>query len=163
MLNNYVDEPSPEFATPWYRIPIMWLVVGLPVTAVVAGTVTFFIAAASFDGLVTDDYYKRGLEINRVLKREAAATSFGLEIDLKLSDSNKTSRIYLHGTDSFAPPTTVRVTFVHRTVAGKDVAFSSSAIARGVYEFASPSLVSGPWFVVVETDDWRVSQPLRIK
>ena len=28
-------------AAPWYRYPIMWLVVGLPLAAVIAGVVTY--------------------------------------------------------------------------------------------------------------------------
>ena len=50
---------------PWYREFYVWLVIFFPVLAIVAGFYTLKLAIESDDGLVEDDYYKQGIEINR--------------------------------------------------------------------------------------------------
>ena len=52
---------------PWYREPWPWILMAPPAAAVIAGAATVWIAVGSADGLVADDYYKRGLAINQVL------------------------------------------------------------------------------------------------
>ena len=63
---------------PWYRSPWPWLLMSGPAVVLVAGAITTWIAFASADGLVAEDYYKQGLGINKVLAREEAARSRGL-------------------------------------------------------------------------------------
>lgn len=43
-----------EAAQPWWRYPIVWLVVGGPLTVVVAGVITAVIAVQGADTLVTE-------------------------------------------------------------------------------------------------------------
>ena len=56
-------EPPP----PWYRHAAPWLLMAGPAIVVVASFVTLWLAVASDDGLVSADYYQRGLNINRTL------------------------------------------------------------------------------------------------
>ena len=58
---------------PWYRERWPWILMSGPAIVIVAGVITTWIAFATSDGLVADDYYKRGLEVNAVLKREQEA------------------------------------------------------------------------------------------
>ena len=60
-------------ATPWYREPWPWILMSGPAAVIVAGAFTIWIAFSGADGLVTQDYYKQGLAINRTL-----AQIFGL-------------------------------------------------------------------------------------
>ena len=62
-------------ALPWYREPWPWLLMAGPALVVVAGLTTAWIAVTHEDGLVADDYYKRGLAINQELRRDSAAVS----------------------------------------------------------------------------------------
>ena len=55
----------------WWREPIMWLVLGGPAAVVVAGVATFVIAASQPDPVIAEDYYRRGLEINKTLRGDA--------------------------------------------------------------------------------------------
>lgn len=57
---------------PWWRHPLMWLVVGGPALVVVAGIVTAWIALSAPDPVVEPDYYRKGLEINRTLEQQRA-------------------------------------------------------------------------------------------
>lgn len=61
----------------WYREPWPWLLMAGPAAVVLAGVVTVYLAVVSNDGLVADDYYKRGLAINQTLSRDAVARQFG--------------------------------------------------------------------------------------
>ena len=67
---------------PWYREPWPWLLMAGPATVLVAGAATTWIAFASSDGLVAEDYYKQGLGINRRLAREEAARKLGISAKL---------------------------------------------------------------------------------
>jgi len=63
---------------PWYRQLWPWLLISLPLSAVIAGLATWYIAWRSNDGLVADDYYKQGMEINRSLASREIAIQLGL-------------------------------------------------------------------------------------
>lgn len=54
-------------SAPWWRHPIMWMVVGGPAIVVVAALYTAWLAMRSPDPIVEADYYRRGIEINRTL------------------------------------------------------------------------------------------------
>jgi hypothetical protein len=66
----------PEFQgpppRPWWRHGYLWLVLAGPAVVVVASLVTFGIAVRGADPVVAEDYYRRGVEINRQLAQERA-------------------------------------------------------------------------------------------
>lgn len=57
---------------PWYRHGMVWLVISGPAVVVVAGFVTLYIAVKSPDPVVTSDYYRQGVEINKTLAKDRA-------------------------------------------------------------------------------------------
>jgi hypothetical protein len=70
----HLDSPSSSHSSkPWHRQLWPWLVMAPPMAAVLAGAVMFWLAVASDDGLVTPDYYRQGIEINRRLTASEAA------------------------------------------------------------------------------------------
>lgn len=60
------DQPTQPGA-PWWKFGHVWLVVGGPAVVVVACIATIVIAVRSPDPVVADDYYRRGIEINKTL------------------------------------------------------------------------------------------------
>ncbi|WP_418116411.1 FixH family protein [Variovorax sp. 350MFTsu5.1] len=52
---------------PWWRHPLLWMVIGGPVAVMIASFVTFWLAWRSPDALVSPDYYREGVEINKAL------------------------------------------------------------------------------------------------
>ena len=74
------NDPLTPAAKPWWREPMMWLVVGGPAAVILAGIATITLAVSRPDPVVADDYYRRGIEINKTLElerqaREAAAVA----------------------------------------------------------------------------------------
>ena len=70
----------------WYREPLVWLLISFPLTAVIAGFFTLYLAIISSDGLVVDDYYHRGKEINKSLaRRPCCAAAWSRANDLLIS------------------------------------------------------------------------------
>ena len=62
-----------ENVNPWWKFGYVWLLVSGPAIVVVAGLVTVFIAVRGQDPLVAEDYYRRGIEINKTLAADGKA------------------------------------------------------------------------------------------
>ena len=60
---------------PWYRQFWPWALIALPLATVLACTATILIAIHTDDGLVSDDYYKEGLSINRRMREDREANT----------------------------------------------------------------------------------------
>lgn len=143
-------------AHPWYRERWPWILMSGPAAVIVAGIATTWIAFATADGLVADDYYKRGLGINAVLKREQAAAQRGIEA--RVERANATVRVRLLG----AEPPVLFLSLVHATRAGNDVRLRLERAADGSYQAALPPLAAGHWRAVVDDPrgEWRVVQEI---
>jgi hypothetical protein len=63
---------TPEPSAPWWTYGHVWLVISGPLLVVIAGFVTLWLALATPDPLVAEDYYRRGLDINKTLDQERA-------------------------------------------------------------------------------------------
>jgi hypothetical protein len=139
-------------AKPWYREPWPWLLMSGPAAVLVAGAVTTWIAFASADGLVAEDYYKQGLGINRVLAREEAARSRG--ISASVSVEKKLLRVQLSG----AAPEVIFVHLAHATRAGHDQRLRLTPGADGAYQTGLAPLAPGRWRAVIEDSrgSWRI-------
>ena len=52
---------------PWWTHGHVWLVIAGPAIVVVAAIATLVLAVRTPDPLVTEDYYRKGIEINKTL------------------------------------------------------------------------------------------------
>ena len=82
-----------EQSKPWYSYPLVWMMVLIPFTAVIMGVVMIWLAIDTDDGLVADDYYKQGLEINRVIKRDKKAAELGLSAIIEFDNRTRIIKI----------------------------------------------------------------------
>jgi uncharacterized protein len=55
-----------EASKNWYRNPYVWLIIVGPLTVIVASFITLYLAITHPDEAI-DDYYRKGIEINRTL------------------------------------------------------------------------------------------------
>ena len=128
--------------SPWYRQRWPWLIMAGPLAVLVAGAVTTWIAFASADGLVAEDYYKQGMGINRRLAREQAARAQGISAQVELSS-------HIAVTLRSAAPEALFVHLAHATRAGHDVRLRLVP-SGGKYVAELPPLPPGKWRVVIE-------------
>ena len=138
--------------TPWYREPWPWILMSGPAAVLVAGAATMWIAFASADGLVADDYYRRGLAINQDLRREQKAAQQGIEADVTLQSG--TLRVRLSGT----APEAIFGQLVHATRAGHDQRLRLARVAPGAYDAQVRALPAGRWRLILEDPrrEWRL-------
>lgn len=137
---------------PWYRQPWPWLLLSGPAVVVVAGLATAYLAVRSDDGLVAQDYYKRGLLINAQLSKSdrasniAALASFGRDGSV---------RVQLSGAGDIAPAQ-LRLRVSHPTRDGADLAVALGRTSDGSYVGQIVPVAAGRWLVTVDTDTWRL-------
>jgi hypothetical protein len=138
---------------PWYREPWPWLLMSGPAAVVVAGAFTSWLAFASADGLVAEDYYRKGLAINRVLAREEEASRLGISAEMRLEPGRVVAE--LHG----AAPEVVFAHLAHATRAGHDVRLRLARGADGRYAAPLPPLPPGRWHIALEDarGAWRIA------
>lgn len=153
-----------NMATPraWYREPLVWLLISFPLTAVIAGFFTLYLAIISKDGLVVDDYYQRGKEINMSLARDRAAARHGLRASVTLDASKQEVVVQLSASKARTLPTELNVRWLHATRDGFDRTQLLARSADGSYRSAFPELAPGHWYVQIESEDWRLQGSLRI-
>lgn len=61
-------------AQPWWKYGLVWMIIAGPATVIVAGVATLVIAVQRPDPVVSPDYYRKGIEINKTLAaRDKAA------------------------------------------------------------------------------------------
>ncbi len=158
-----ITEAQLNSPRPWFREPWVWLLIALPASAVLGGIVTIWIAVESDDGLVVDDYYKRGLEINKKLDRDKAVIEYDLVANLKISEGQNNIQISLDANDKFVSPSSIKLSFLHPTIKGQDQIMVLRATGKSFYAGPLPSLINGNWYLQVEADDWRLLQDIFIE
>lgn len=145
----------------WYREPMVWLVLMIPAAAVVMGAVMLTLAISTYDGLVVDDYYKRGLQINRSIERDASAQAYGLASIVRLGESGGVIEASLDGDASFEAPEMVNLRLYHATRPGLDLHLMLRRIAPGRYLASRPELAPGRWYAQLDAEGWRLKGELQ--
>lgn len=145
---------------PWYREPMMWLVMMIPASSVVMGAVMLGLAVSSYDGLVADDYYKQGLEINRSLARDEMAARHGLAAELAPADAGEELRALLQSDEGFEYPETLHLRLFHATRSGLDRHILLRRTGLRTYAGRRPELEPGHWYVQLDSGGWRLKGEL---
>jgi hypothetical protein len=156
MINN---ETSPS----WHKENYVWMIIFFPLLAVVGGIITIYLAIQSNDGLVVDDYYKKGLEINRTLERDQLAADYQLQADVTLDETTEEVVIVLNANSNFSYPENLSVTFLHSTRAGFDKEVNMLLTQKNVYRGHLSQLHSGKWYVHIQRDDWRLVKAIFVQ
>ena len=151
---------SPNKPSIWYRQPLVWLVIMIPFSAVVMGAVMLALAVSTSDGLVTDDYYEKGLQINRSLERDALAASYELTGEVALGAPGEAVEVSLAGNAQFRAPEMINLRLFHATRSGLDRDLILRRVATGRYIASGPRLEPGNWTLQLDADGWRLKARL---
>ena len=142
---------------PWYKQFWPWFLISFPAAAVIAGIITIVIAINHHDYDVVDDYYKKGLAINRVIDQQELAASLGLvahaeydlttgEVSLRL-DSSSGKNIE-----------SLSLAFIHTTRAEHDRHVLLHKDQQGFFKTIIKDIQAGSWNLILEPADkqWRL-------
>ena len=123
----------------------------------VAGAITTWIAFASADGPVAEDYYKQGLGINRLLAREDAGRRLGISADLEIDQGAVTVKM------AGAAPEALFVHLAPATRPGHALRLRLTPLADGRYAAELPPMPAGRWRAVIEDPrgTWRIVKDAR--
>ena len=145
-------------ALPWYRHRWPWLLMLGPALIVVASLAMVALAIGTDDGLVADDYYKRGLAINQTLERGARGVELQLEATVTVAADGATSvTLAGGGGEADAAPPSLRLRIAHRTRAVEDRVAILARAGEGRYVGRVDPVGDGRWRVIVETERWRLA------
>lgn len=143
----------------WYQNPMVWLVIFFPAVAVVGGISTIFIAINTADGLVVDDYYKQGLQINQVIDHDRKARELGLRALVDANAHNGQIHVKLSAQKGdFQYPSEITFKLIHRTIPGLDQDTTLNKTTDHDYQgFIKPPIIEGRWTVQLLADkSWRL-------
>ena len=145
----------PEERKNWKQEPLVWLLIAIPAAAVVMGVVMITLAIQTYSGLVVDDYYKKGKQINRVIARDQLAYELGLAAAVRFGDEGKIEVRFAPGVD-FVPEGNIEFRLVHATKPGLDQALvlerSDTSLLTGTLKLKG----EGRWNLYLQTSDWRL-------
>jgi len=145
--------------TPWYRMPIVWMIFALPAVTVPAGLITLVLAMRGADPVVHDDFRVDGMAINHDPVRDAAARD--LDVHATLSVDGKTASVTLREGRA-AIPSRLVVLLSHATLATEDREIRLERTTGNTYSAPLDMLPPGHWYLEVAPPDraWRLTGEL---
>ena len=128
-----------------------------PLAVVVASLGTAWIAVKSDDGLVAEDYYKRGLLINQKLRQSEPSAPLRLGATVRIA-ANGDIRARLEGLaeSPSAAPLTIRLKLAQPAQLAASRTVILARDASGDYFGALGAQAPGRWIVGLESDTWRL-------
>ena len=144
----------------WKQEPLVWMLIAIPAAAVVMGVVLITLAIQSYSGLVVDDYYKKGKQINRVLARDKFAWELGLAAAIRFDSQGRVEVRFAPGV-GVVPGEEIELSMVHATRPGLDRSLllrrEDRLLLGGNVELQG----EGRWNLYLQTPDWRLTGSLR--
>ena len=67
-MKNVMPVPS----APWWKFGHVWMVVAGPAIVVVASFITLYLAVSRPDPVISEDYYRQGIDINKTIGNDAS-------------------------------------------------------------------------------------------
>lgn len=144
---------------PWYRYPMVWMVIIIPFSAVIVGGILLALSITSFDGLVEDDYYEKGKEINQLLARDEFAVKNVIVANVQIDIVLGSIVIDLSNQTDYAFPERMGLSLLHPTQSKRDVKLLLDKAPDGRYhaQLLNP-LSEGRWYFRISEPNWRLQK-----
>lgn len=148
-------------SAPWYRHPIVWMIVAIPGAAVLMGILMLTLAIRVPESVVRDDYYQAGRAINIDLRATHRAAELGVVARLLGSpeDGWLLEVQQRRGALSDRP---LEVLLAHPTQAGKDVEFSLPRTQQGWSGVIAPMDGRHVLNIRSSADNWLLREEIRL-
>lgn len=147
-----------EQSKPWHSYPLVWMMIAIPFTAVIMGVIMIWLAVDTDDGLVADDYYKLGLEINRVISRDKKAAE--LKLSAVVTFDNSTNLINLKFEKGLLEtfPKTLQLKLQHATRENSDATvILNHGIGDQYIGHVKQVITNGIWYFNLVDEDWKLN------
>jgi len=136
----------------------VWLVITLPLLAVIGAVTSAVLAARGADPEVADALGQPGPAIHRDLTGDQLAARGGVEIQLRSADGTLEAWLSRPAAGGAAMPASLVAVFSHATRVGLDQRVNLETTATGSYTAKLPPLAPGHWSVEIFPPDraWRL-------
>ncbi len=151
-----------ENSRPWHKEFYVWMIIFFPMLAVFGSVLMAILAVQSNDGLVVDDYYKKGLEINRTLERDQNALDYQLNASINLDQELEEVVMVLTAAPNFEYSENLSVSFLNATRPGFDKEVKMILTEDNTYRGNLSALVQGKWYVHIQRDNWRLIKTINV-
>jgi len=134
--------------------PVLWLVIALPLLAVVASLASLALAVTRGDPELPKDYHWEGAALDHDQQRLALAASEGITATISYQPDTQRCAIALHG----AAPAQLRLDLVHPTDPRADRRLMLARAGAGgdaTYEADCAGLPAAHWWLEVSDDAGR--------
>lgn len=145
----------------WWKEPMVWLVAGLPIVAVIASFTTYYIAADKPDTLVNAGYHKEGMAPSKDTALDDRAVALSVSADLALNDG--IAKLKLNGQFQ-SPPASLQLLLLHPTQSNQDVVVPFKGVGMGQYTGVISAGIIGKrqWILMPIDNAWRLSGELML-
>lgn len=133
----------------------LFFVVSIPLTSVILSSIMVYFAISGRDSLVSDNYYKDGLDINQTIGQDKLAQKLAVSAKVTINQDGD-AFIKLDSLAS-APEPFLTLKLVHPTLGDLDSATKLFPTENG-YIAEVPANLSGLWYIDLYAHDesWRV-------
>jgi hypothetical protein len=140
----------------WRKEPMVWLLIALPLAAVIGGALTIWLATKHADSLVGSDYYKVGMAPLQRGEQDIQAAALGLRADLVAAAGNLQVRL----SGRLDPlPDALTLMLAHPSNAAEDVQLTLTRTPDGLYSGPLPDLPAGKRRLILQPASgvWRLT------
>ena len=162
MTDFYI--PKKKAADRWYKEPWMLLVLGGPLVVVIAAIATFYLAWQDSDNVLSRDYYRQGLNIDKDLSRDARAGEYKMQAAIRIDAGAAKVLLHIEGQTALPPSVQLVIASSSRTSEYEDIrkitlAQTSPGNYEGIMKIPSTPDSTGQnvWHVKIEGTDWRLT------
>jgi len=151
-----------EQSKPWYSYPLVWMMIAIPFSAVIMGVIMIWLAVDTDDGLVADDYYKQGLEINRVISRDKKAAELGVSAIIEFDNTIKIIKLQFDKGSLETFPQSMQLKLQHATRENSDITvLLNHGIDNQYIGHVKQALSEGIWYFEISgkggaDESWRL-------
>lgn len=158
---NTLNQPSDT--KPWYKQFWPWVLIFLPLSAVVAGLSTVYIANHGADTPVKKDYYQAGIRINQRKHLIENAARLGIQTDLAYNHADQKITLSLNGPQQNVK--TLRMVLRHPAYEPLDRSFDLLPIGNQQYQHNLEIPMFGKWYITITDNDrsWLLEDQIQIE
>jgi len=142
---------------PWHKQPYLWFIIFFPAFSVVAGLSLLFFSMQIDDGVVVDDYYKKGKAINLDLTRDKNAQDLGMTGQVIYQPETNIMKIELASKNPMPLNETIDIDIMHATLGRMDINQKFVTTPETHYQIRIPTeLAKGGWIIQIGNKQWRI-------